>query len=90
MEEAERIKKIPLYLFTIMDKLKLEAISKGNDVIDLGMGNPDLPTPKHIVDELCMAAQKLENHFSALTLFLRLFATLGFFTNDSLFHIQLI
>ena len=61
MEEAERIKKIPLYLFTIMDKLKLEAISKGNDVIDLGMGNPDLPTPKHIVDELCLAAQKLEN-----------------------------
>lgn len=61
MEEAERIKRIPLYLFTIMDKLKLEAISKGNDVIDLGMGNPDLPTPKHIVDELCLAAQKLEN-----------------------------
>ena len=51
MEEAERIKKIPPYLFTIMDKLKIEAISKGSEVIDLGMGNPDLPTPKHVVDE---------------------------------------
>ncbi|MBI4242794.1 MAG: alanine transaminase, partial [Planctomycetes bacterium] len=59
MEEAERIKKIPPYLFTIMDKLRIEAISKGNEVIDLGMGNPDLPTPKHIVDELCLAAQKV-------------------------------
>lgn len=61
MEEAERIKKIPPYLFTIMDKLKIEAVSKGNEVIDLGMGNPDLPTPKHIVDELCLAAQKVAN-----------------------------
>jgi len=62
MDEANRIKKLPLYLFTIIDTLKKEAKERGLDIIDLGMGNPDLPTPKHIVDELCKRARDTENH----------------------------
>ena len=61
MHEADRMKKLPLYLFTIMDDLKAKAKARGVDVIDLGMGNPDLPSPPHVVEKLCQAAQKLEN-----------------------------
>lgn len=61
MHEANRLKRLPLYLFTIIDNLKLEAIREGVDVIDLGMGNPDLPTPKHIVDELSKQAGVSDN-----------------------------
>ncbi len=57
MQEANRLKRLPLYLFTIIDNLKEKAINKGVDVIDLGMGSPDLPTPKHVVDELCKQAK---------------------------------
>jgi alanine-synthesizing transaminase len=57
MQEANRLKRLPLYLFTIIDNLKVEAVKKGMDVIDLGMGNPDLPTPKHIVQELTKQAR---------------------------------
>ncbi len=57
MQEANRLKRLPLYLFTIIDDLKEKAINKGMDVIDLGMGSPDLPTPKHVVDELCKQAK---------------------------------
>lgn len=62
IHEANRMKRLPLYLFTIMDELKARARAKGIDVVDLGMGNPDLPTPKHIVEELCEQARKPENH----------------------------
>lgn len=62
MHEANRMKRLPLYLFTIIDELKLKAKAKGMDVIDLGMGNPDQPTPKHIIDELCHQARLAENH----------------------------
>lgn len=62
MEEANRMKRLPMYLFTIIDDLKKAAKEKGLDIIDLGMGNPDLPTPKHIVDELCKRVQDPENH----------------------------
>ena len=62
MQEANRLKRLPLYLFTIMDNLKREAQNSGIDVIDLGMGSPDLPTPKHIVDELCEKAKIEANH----------------------------
>jgi alanine-synthesizing transaminase len=62
MQEANRLKRLPLYLFTIIDNLKHEAQKKGIDVIDLGMGSPDLPTPKHIVDELCKQAKIEANH----------------------------
>jgi len=62
MQEANRMKRLPLYLFTIIDHLKEEAKQKGINVVDLGMGNPDIATPKHIVDELCHQAQLPENH----------------------------
>lgn len=61
MQEANRLKRLPLYLFTIIDDLKEKAISKGADVIDLAMGSPDLPTPKHVVEELCKQAKILSN-----------------------------
>ena len=61
MQEANRLKRLPLYLFTIIDELKDKAKKNGIDIIDLGMGNPDLPTPKHIVDELVKTAYKPEN-----------------------------
>lgn len=62
MLEANRMKRLPLYLFTILDHLKEEAKLKGIDIVDLGMGNPDQPTPKHIVAELCKQAGRPENH----------------------------
>ena len=62
MHEANRMKRLPLYLFAIIDRLKEEARQKGIDIVDLGMGNPNLPTPKHIVDELCRQARHPENH----------------------------
>ena len=62
MQEANRLKRLPLYLFTIIDALKDEARKKGVDIIDLGMGNPDQPTPKHIVQELRKKALVAENH----------------------------
>ncbi len=61
MQEADRMKRLPLYLFTIIDELKAKAKARGVDVIDLGMGNPDLPSPPNVVEELCRAARKLEN-----------------------------
>jgi len=61
IHEANRMRRLPLYLFTIIDELKEKARSRGVDIIDLGMGNPDLPTPKHIVDELCKQARLTEN-----------------------------
>ncbi|MBI3614913.1 MAG: LL-diaminopimelate aminotransferase [Candidatus Omnitrophica bacterium] len=61
MQEANRMKRLPLYLFTIMDELKSKAKARGVDVIDLGMGNPDLPSPPHVVEELCRAARAVEN-----------------------------
>jgi alanine-synthesizing transaminase len=62
MYEFKRIKRLPPYVFAIVNQLKLEARRKGEDIIDLGMGNPDLPTPKHIVDKLIEAAQNPRNH----------------------------
>ena len=62
MQEANRLKRLPLYLFTIIDDLKKRAHEKGVDVIDFGMGSPDQPTPSHVVEALCKAAQITENH----------------------------
>jgi len=62
MQEANRLKRLPLYLFTIIDGFKGEAIKKGMDIIDLGMGNPDRETPRHIVEELCKKAKVKKNH----------------------------
>lgn len=62
MEEYERIKRLPPYVFNVVNELKVKARRSGEDIIDLGMGNPDLPTPQHIVDKLVEAAQNPRNH----------------------------
>lgn len=62
MFEFNRIKRLPPYVFAIVNALKMDYRRKGEDIIDLGMGNPDLPTPKHIVDKLCEAAHNSRNH----------------------------
>jgi len=62
MEEFRRIKRLPPYVFSIVDALKIEARRRGEDIIDLGMGNPDLGTPDHVVAKLVEAAQKPQNH----------------------------
>jgi len=62
MEEFRRIKRLPPYVFSIVDALKIEARRKGEDIIDLGMGNPDIPTPKPIVDKLIEAVANPRNH----------------------------
>ena len=53
---------LPPYLFARIDEMKAEQQKKGVDIIDLGVGDPDLPTPPHIVDALCKAAKDPENH----------------------------
>lgn len=53
IEPSDKIKNLPQYLFAVINDLKKKAYDKKLDVIDLGMGNPDMPTPKHIVDCLC-------------------------------------
>ena len=58
MDEFRRIKRLPPYVFAIVNELKAEARSRGEDIIDFGMGNPDQPTPEHIVDKLVEAAQR--------------------------------
>jgi len=57
MHEANRLKRLPLYLFTVIDELKKEVQKSGVDVIDLGMGSPDQPCPKQAIDELCRQAK---------------------------------
>ena len=59
---ADRIKYHPPYLFVAIDKAKQEALAKGVDVIDLSVGDPDLPTPSHIVEAMREAVKNPENH----------------------------
>src|SRR3989338_960704 len=61
-EPSQRLKKLPPYLFVEIDRLKRELLARGKDVIDLGVGNPDLPTPSFIIDELGRAARDPRNH----------------------------
>jgi LL-diaminopimelate aminotransferase len=61
-----RLKQLPPYLFLEMDRAKREAIKQGRDIIDLGIGDPDQPTPQFIVDKLYEAAKSKENHRYAL------------------------
>jgi len=56
------IEKLPPYVFAVINHLKMEARHRGEDVIDLGMGNPDLPTPEPIVEKLVEAARNPRNH----------------------------
>ncbi|MBN2332948.1 MAG: aminotransferase class I/II-fold pyridoxal phosphate-dependent enzyme [Deltaproteobacteria bacterium] len=62
MEEFSRIKRLPPYVFSIVNELKMDARHRGEDIVDLGMGNPDLPTPQHIVDKLAEAIYNPKNH----------------------------
>ncbi len=62
MQEFRRMNRLPPYVFRVVDTLKMDLRRKGEDIIDMGMGNPDIPTPKHIVDKLVEAAKKGRNH----------------------------
>src|SRR5262245_39594227 len=56
------IEKLPPYVFAVINQLKMEARRRGEDIIDLGMGNPDLPTPEPIVEKMIDAAKNPRNH----------------------------
>ena len=60
--EFSRIKRLPPYVFNITGELKMAARRRGEDIIDMSMGNPDGPTPQHIVDKLVEAAQRQDTH----------------------------
>ena len=62
INDFPRIKRLPPYVFNIVNQLKAEARSRGEDIIDFGMGNPDQPTPKHIVDKLVEVVQRKDTH----------------------------
>ncbi len=62
MREFARLDRLPPYVFATVNEIKMNARHAGNDIIDLGMGNPDLGTPAHIVDKLIEASQKPHNH----------------------------
>jgi len=65
-EEFHRIKRLPPYIFEEVNRLKAHARAAGEDIIDFGMGNPDMPTPGHIVEKLCEAAHDPKsNRYSA-------------------------
>lgn len=61
-EEFHKIRRLPHYVFEQVNRLKASARAAGADIIDLGMGNPDLPTPQNIVDKLCEAVQDPRAH----------------------------
>ncbi len=62
MKEFARLNRLPPYVFTTVNQIKMDARHAGEDIVDLGMGNPDMPTPRHIVDKLIEAARKGHNH----------------------------
>ncbi|MFP4194796.1 MAG: aminotransferase class I/II-fold pyridoxal phosphate-dependent enzyme [Desulfobacterales bacterium] len=62
MKTFARLNRLPPYVFAAVNELKMELRHAGKDIVDLGMGNPDLGTPEHIVDKLVEAAQKPHNH----------------------------
>ncbi len=61
-EKADKLKKLPPYLFKEIDRKKAEIMARGVDIIDLGVGDPDLPTPPHIIEALKSAADNSINH----------------------------
>lgn len=61
-EEFHKIKRLPPYVFVEVNRLKAEARARGVDVVDFGMGNPDMPTPKHIVDKLVETVRRPDTH----------------------------
>ncbi|HXF67694.1 MAG TPA: alanine transaminase [Burkholderiales bacterium] len=62
MEEFPRIKRLPPYVFNVTGELKLAARRRGEDIVDFSMGNPDQPTPRHIVEKLIEAVQRPDTH----------------------------
>lgn len=62
MEDFPRIKRLPPYVFNVTGELKLAARRRGEDIIDFSMGNPDQPTPRHIVDKLIETVQRPDTH----------------------------
>ncbi len=62
-----RIKRLPPYVFSIVNELKAQARAAGEDIVDFGMGNPDQPTPQHIVEKLCEAANRNDTHRYSLS-----------------------
>jgi alanine-synthesizing transaminase len=67
IDDFPRIKRLPPYVFNIVNELKARARARGEDIIDFGMGNPDRPTPRHIVDKLVEAAQRGDTHRYSLS-----------------------
>ena len=61
-EDFETIKRLPPYVFAEVNKIKMEARKRGDDIIDLGMGNPDSPTPDYIIEKLIEASRHPKNH----------------------------
>ena len=66
VDTSSRLKKLPPYLFAEIDKIKKKAISEGKDIIDLGVGDHDRPTPMHIIEQLYEAAKDAKNHRYAM------------------------
>ena len=62
MHKFQRIERLPPYILSVVTDLKVGARQRGEDIIDFGMGNPDQPTPPHIVEKLLESAQKPQNH----------------------------
>ncbi|WP_159586390.1 LL-diaminopimelate aminotransferase [Chelativorans xinjiangense] len=62
MEEFHKVRRLPPYVFEQVNRLKASARSRGADIVDLGMGNPDLPTPQAIVDKLCDVVRDPRTH----------------------------
>ena len=57
-EDFHRIKRLPPYVFAEVNRLKAAARARGADIVDLGMGNPDLPAPRHVIEKLVETAGK--------------------------------
>jgi alanine-synthesizing transaminase len=62
MHKFQRIERLPPYILSVVTDLKMKARQRGEDIIDFGMGNPDQPTPQHIIEKLIEASQKPQNH----------------------------
>ncbi|HEX5055983.1 MAG TPA: alanine transaminase [Gammaproteobacteria bacterium] len=65
--DFQRINRLPTYVFNVVTELKSKARAKGEDIIDFGMGNPDGPTPQHIVDKLREASERPDTHRYSLS-----------------------